>query len=304
MKKIGTYFLLILIISCTSFEYTSNKGKRVKNGKNISLKIEDISNEEPYIKVKLNSNHSNYRGEIYNDDSNRINELLLEEYLYSVVGSEMPSSFGIEALKAQAIASRTYAINNILKPKGINFDLYDTVLSQSYKGKSSEKDNIIKAVRETRGIVLVYKGEIIDALYHSSSGYKTNSSLSYYGKDVPYLQSVEDYVFDKIWDKKIEIKDFMKDFSLKSIENIEDKETVLTVDNKTIPKRKIREKYGLKSSNFTVYKDDIYININGIGYGHGVGMSQYGANELSKLGYKYDEILKHYYTNVELKKIY
>lgn len=309
MRKLIIIISLLTVYSCTGVErynldiirITKNVEKEIEKKEN---KKEKELQQEPYIRVNISSKHKNYRGTIYYKNNIKINEVLLEEYLYSVVASEMPSSFNIEALKAQAVAARTYAINNINNPRSDKFHLYDTVKSQVYKGISSENAKVKRAVDETRGVVAKYDNKTINALYHSSSGTSTNSSLAYYGKDVPYLQEVDDFTEYNTWNVSISKKRFIKDFRLISLENIIDLKNIIIVDNVSINKRKIREKYGLKSSNFTLDIQENTININGVGFGHGVGMSQYGANELSKKGYNYEYILKHYYTGITLEKIY
>ncbi|QSZ26732.1 SpoIID/LytB domain-containing protein [Aceticella autotrophica] len=129
-------------------------------------------------------------------DMTAINVLTLEEYLYGVVPSEMPASWNIEALKAQAVASRTYAAKNTGKYSKYGFDLTDDVFCQVYKGYSNEYSNSNRAVDATKGVVAIYKGSLIDALFHSHSGGFTEDSENYFDNDVPYLKAVEDkYVF-------------------------------------------------------------------------------------------------------------
>lgn len=206
--------------------------------------------------------------------------------MYGVVGNEISANSPIEAIKAQAIAARTYALKQAMNNNKI-YDLYDDTRSQVYKGIKSENENVKKAVDETRGIVILYEGQLIDALYHSCSGHKTKNNEKVFGKKVEYLSSVKDYCSDSKWSYKIK----------KSIYN--------KYKNNF---KKLRQYVGytkIKSSNITSIKTKgNYVYLQGVGFGHGVGMSQKGAINLAKMGYDYNYILTHYYKNVQLKKIY
>ncbi len=136
-----------------------------------------------------------------------VNHLGLEKYLISVVGSEMPKDWPIEALKAQAIAARTYALNQ-LKGKD-EYDVDSTIASQVYLGLESDTDSTRKAVKTTKSLVLMYKGRLIDAVFHSSSGGRTEDSSFVWGRYNPYLKSVVDHDQQSpnySWNKKIDIK--------------------------------------------------------------------------------------------------
>ena len=182
-----------------------------------------------------------YRGELivyaYNKKLTVINRLPMEEYLLGVVPSEMPVSWNIEALKAQAIAARSYATANMNKRGSRGYDLVDTPLDQVYGGASAETKKTNLAVIETKGIVLTYKGKVIPAYYHASSGGRTVSSGAAWATDMPYLKSVK------------------------------------------------------------AFDDGIRKN------GHGVGMSQHGANNLANKGYGAFDILKYFYNNISFSKI-
>lgn len=181
-----------------------------------------------------------YRGELivyaYNKKLTVINRLPMEEYLLGVVPSEMPVSWNIEALKAQAIAARSYATANMNKRGSRGYDLVDTPLDQAYGGASAETKKTNLAVIETKGIVLTYKGKVIPAYYHASSGGRTVSSGAAWATDMPYLKSVK------------------------------------------------------------AFDDGIRKN------GHGVGMSQHGANNLANKGYGAFDILKYFYNNISFQK--
>jgi len=138
-----------------------------------------------------------YRGilRIQNKDNTLtvINDLCLENYLQGVVAMEMPPSWGFEAVKAQAIAARTYAVANMGKHASEGFDLVDTQMDQVYEGINGEWENSNKAILETSGIIMIYDKKPISAMYSSSSGGKTVSAKQSFGNDIPYLQSVAAY---------------------------------------------------------------------------------------------------------------
>lgn len=257
-------------------------------------------------------------------DNEKVLNIPLEEYIVGVVAGEVPATFNIETLKAQAIIARTYALKryNIKN----NYDLENSVSNQVYitkdKMKDKWKDNydtyykkITSAVNETRGLVILHDNKLIDALYFSISSGKTENSEDVFKNNIPYLRSVDspwDKNISKIKDSKtITLNNLRKVFNLKDSKVniiIKEKTTignckVILVNNKEYSCMDFRLKLGLKSTNFTIKeKTDSYV-FETLGYGHGVGLSQYGANELSKQGYKYHKIIEHYYTNVKIKKI-
>lgn len=256
---------------------------------------------------------------VYRNNGKIIN-LELEEYLLGVVGAEMPASFNIEALKAQAILARTYALKSIKNGK----KLTDTVSTQAYKDNSELQkmwkndytkyyEKIKKAVNETKGIVILYNNEYIDAVYHSTSNGKTENSKNVWKNSLPYLVSV-----DSSWDKNVksykketifEINEFCNILKLdveepityEIIHNETGRVRQITINNKTFSGTEFRNLLKLRSADFEIEINDEKVKVTTYGYGHGVGMSQYGANEMAKQGYSYIQILKHYYTGVVIK---
>ena len=258
-----------------------------------------------------------------------INILGIEKYLSSVVGSEMPAKWPLEALKAQAIASRTYA----LKQKGNPiYDIDSTQKNQVYNGLESRTYKTVRAVRSTRSLVLTYKNKLINALFHSSSGGMTENSQDVWKNEYPYLSSVRD--FDRNnpklqWKKKFSSGELQKLFpeigGIKKIEilNITNTGRVKNVQifgkygSDQISGVDIRKRMNLKSTfmRFKFIKDKKYISDNdnsnnpiektlivfGQGSGHGVGMSQWGARYMASKGQKADRILKHFYKGVRIK---
>ena len=252
-----------------------------------------------------------------------VNVLGIEKYLSSVVGSEMPTKWPMEALKAQAIASRTYA----LKQKGnYLFDIDSTQRNQVYNGLESRTYKTNRAVKSTRSLVLTYKNKLINALFHSSSAGMTENSQDVWKNKYPYLSSVKD--FDKKnpkfrWQKKFPNKEltnlFPKIGSLENIEIIDITSTgrvknvklVGAYGSDQISGVDLRNKLGL-NSNFVRFKffeeeknnkvpSKKGLIVFGQVSGHVLGMSQWGAKYLASKGQKAEKILKYFYRGVQIK---
>lgn len=261
---------------------------------------------------------------IKNQEEGTIETLDLEEYIIGVVAGEMPASFEDEALKAQAIAARSYALNKI-KSTNKEYDLLTDITNQVYitKEEMQEKwqeeyekyyDKIKKAVEDTKNLVMMYEGEVITAYYFAMSNGKTEDVSLVFGENIDYLVSV-----DSSWDEnvknflvtnEIEKEEFCEklDISCEEIKIEEIKRTdsnrvdTIKINGKEYKGTKIRALLNLRSTDFDIEIKES-INITTRGYGHGVGMSQYGANEMAKNGATYEEILKYYYKDINLTKI-
>ena len=261
-------------------------------------------------------------------EKNRIDTIPLEEYIVGVLAGEMPIYFELEALKAQAVASRSYAIKRIDYNKDSEYDVVDSVLNQVYLDDEYLKEawngsyikNINKlrtAVNETLDQYLEYDGEVIDALFFSTSNGYTEDSNLVFNLDLPYLKSVK-----SDWDKNtssvfnssvsMSLQEFYEKLGLEyekklDVEILKKSESgrilELKINGVNINARDMYDKLGLKSTDFELKQVGSNVIINTKGYGHGVGMSQYGAEGMAKEGYKYDEILMHYYTGTKIKKI-
>lgn len=268
---------------------------------------------------------------VYNHETKKITVMNSEDYIFGVVAAEMPALYEPEALKAQAVAAYTYACFNRNLNKNEKYDVStDYNVSQSYiseekalknwGSKAEEyKTKIKKAISDTSGYTIKYQGEIILSVYHAISSGKTEDSANVWGKSYPYLKSV-DSSFDKkaenyctevklttselkekmkdMIDKDISPKDYFGDCSLSKTGLVKKIEFC----NKNYTGAKIREILNLRSSNFTVDFSDGEFIFEVYGYGHGVGMSQYGANSLAKDGKNFKEILMHYYNGCSLSK--
>jgi len=248
----------------------------------------------------------------------------LEEYVVGVVAAEMPANFHPEALKAQAIAARTYVL------KSTNYGqtpIEPTVLRQVFYDEDTRKANwqttfdeneqkIKQAVESTKGEVLKYNGELITAMFHSMSNGRTESSKNYSGVDLPYLQSVasadfqaENYLTKKTltleeWNRLLKVNmtlDEVKKIRTK-LNNTGRVEKVIS-GNKEWTGRDFRDLLDLRSTDFTIQVANNKIEITTEGYGHGVGMSQYGADAMAKQGRTAHEILAHYYKDTTIEKM-
>lgn len=248
-------------------------------------------------------------------------EMELEEYVVGVVGAEMPASFNIEALKAQAIAARTYATYFMES----NIILTDTVKTQVYKDNSQLKsmwgsdftkyyNKVVSAVEATRDMHITYNGQTIRALYFSTSNGYTEDSINVWGNSFAYLKSV-----DSSWDKSASsfLRTITKTFDEMSSSlgyevnqntvfevtsrNSSGRVEMLSINDNTYSGVEFRNKFGLRSADFDIVVTSNGIEITTRGYGHGVGMSQYGANGMANMGYNYSQIINHYYQGVKIE---
>lgn len=245
-----------------------------------------------------------------------INIVDLEDYLLSVLPSEMPSSWPLEALKAQAVAARSYAIANIGKHSKEGYDLRATIDDQVYNGVSSENANSNRAVAETEGLILKHEGKPVSAFFHSTSGGSTEVAEHVWGRPVPYLRMVPDY--DDMsphfaWNRKVKVDDMARaigadlgpltSFSIVSrTPSNRVKDTVLVGANgsKTISGETLRKVFKLPSTNFNIVCKDNTLEFLGRGNGHGLGLSQWGARALAEHGYNAAQILTYYYKDVSV----
>lgn len=263
---------------------------------------------------------------LLNESDNSITEVNIEDYIVGVVSAEMPASFEVEALKAQAVAARTYAMYK-KETRNLDYDLIIGTKDQAYQTNEallkkwglSFFNNFLKirnAVIATKGEILTYEGKTINAFYFSmSNGYTENSELVF-KQDLPYLNSVPS-IYDNEslnnyeYTKTIAKEDFCSSLEI-TCDNINIKDIKrsdanrvlnITINEKVFVGTTIRTKLGLRSTDFTIEIDDNDVIITTKGYGHGVGMSQYGANGMATNGDNYESILKHYYQNTEITKI-
>lgn len=267
-----------------------------------------------------------YRGEIAmyvnNSTITPIDFIDSEQYLYGVVPSEMPASWPVEALKAQSVAARTYIISSIGK-HGV-YDICDSVHCQTYNGINSEYQNSTEAVQATAGKCIYSNGSLIEAFYFSSDGGATLSSEDVWGTPLSYLVGKKDiYEKDcKKWERVFTYTDltniaYKKGYGVGNVTALvagyDDNGIVTSLTfkgssgSKTVIKEEVRTAFNvsadgsLSSRNFTVTNGSNGVTVTGKGYGHNCGMSQYGAKAMAEAGKNYIDILKFYYTGVEIK---
>lgn len=255
-----------------------------------------------------------------------ITEIPFEEYIKGVVAGEMPATFELEALKAQAVASRSYAMYQMTATKDKEYDVLNTTANQVYLTDQQLKENwkeeylekinkVKKAVAQTSGEYLTYNNKVINAMFFSTSVGATENSEEVFVSALPYLRSV-----DSAWDEAspvytdtytFKLEDFYNKLNLPFNQNLNIEITSKTSTGRTrslkingteINGRDLAAKLNLRSNYFDIIQNENNVTITTKGFGHGVGMSQYGANGMAKEGYKYDQILKHYYQNTEIKK--
>ncbi len=351
-----------------SIKIIHSKGQTKYSIKNTNGKVFILPKEFNLI-IKNNDNRGvwlgkrRYAGElrvsIKNDKLQVINHIEIDKYLRSVVGSEMPKEFPLAALQAQAVASRTYAMQLLNKKK--DFDIKATEDSQVYLGLESETPITRKAVRSTKSLVMIYQGKLINAVFHSSSGGRTEASGNVWKYQFPYLISVIDYDQNSPkykWSREIpsaKLDDIFNELgginSIKIIKKTKSNRVLKVLiygpkGKKIFDGKTLRKNLNLKSTKFDldlvlrdvsnereIYETDYYINdpslgldkeldqeftpqalppitneyfllIKGLGAGHGVGMSQWGAKNMADKGASFRKILRHYYRGVSINSYY
>ncbi|PLT35848.1 stage II sporulation protein D [Bacillus sp. V5-8f] len=317
-------FVIIMIPAVLVLPFSTEQadGKLLENIEESSSKKTGQTKNEPTLAVPVS---------VYRSESKIVEKLPLESYVIGVVGAEMPADFEIEALKAQAMTARTYIVNQLLSqdtsglPKGAV--VTDTVQHQVYKNNEELKKiygseynekikKIAKAVNDTKGQIITYDGKPITASFFSTSNGYTENSEALWGSPRPYLKSVS-----SPWDKEISEKFFSKkvmavaDFEKRLGVKVTDGNQIGTITSRTPGKRvgvvefngkkltgkEIREALELRSADFSWERKGKNIVITTKGFGHGVGMSQYGANGMALEGRNAEEIVKHYYQGVAIQ---
>lgn len=285
---------------------------------------------EQEISMKQKASTSDLSVSVMRMNSEEIEDVPLEDYVIGVVAAEMPvAEFELEALKAQSLAARTYIVYHMLHQKNVGEShVTDTTADQVYKNEdelrelwganyNQNMEKLTKAVMDTNGEIITNNhAPIFPAFFSTSNGYTENSE-DYWKDELPHLRSVP-----SPWDKESPQFLNQETFTIKEIENalgIElPKENsfpieVTRTEGKRVKQlvladyeftgREIREKLALKSSDFTIEQNNDHLIFTTKGYGHGIGMSQYGANGMAKEGKTYEEIVKYYYQDIEISTI-
>lgn len=311
MKKILT--LTFVFVAVPSFLMLTS----LKEEEKLNVKEEIITN---------NTNDNDIEIKVLQTKKNKIIILNIEDYVKGVVAGEMPISFELEALKAQAVAARTYALRRINYNN--EYDVVDTVMNQVYKdeetlkrewGSNYEKyiNKINSAVNETRGEYVDYNGTYADTLFFSTSVGITENSEEIFGTKLAYLQSVSsnwDEEVSPVYEEKNTFtrKEFCDKLSLKDCSKIyvnilEETSTgrikKLSINNKIFTGTNFSYLLGVRSNYFSIYIENNNVIVKTKGFGHGVGMSQYGAEGMSLNGYNYKDIIEHYYQGTSLKNL-
>ena len=336
MKKYFIYFFAFIFICFllpalltkrnmeTSVETEKNASQEeIKDDKETGLSEYDYKN---YGTIKL-----------LHHETGEIEEVALDTYLCNVVSAEMPADYEFEALKAQAVVARTYTIYKIQNKKHENADICDdSTCCQAWVSKetrlarweeSQRESNwakIEQCVKDTKGKIITYEGKPINAFFHANSGGTTELPVNVWGgTGLPYLQVVEtigeegytqyssevtlsqEELLNKLKAKYDDIQINFNDNEDVRILEYTDSNRVKTVKfgNHEISGVEARSLLGLKSTNFEIIKEGETIKFSVKGYGHGVGMSQTGADTMAKEGSNYEDIIKHFYIGVEIKEV-
>ncbi|MDO9287162.1 MAG: SpoIID/LytB domain-containing protein [Thermodesulfovibrionales bacterium] len=246
-----------------------------------------------------------------------INEIPFEDYIKSVVLAEVGANWEMEALKAQAVVSRTYAVYQKNANGNYYYHLTSSVLHQAYKGNSSDT-RIAYAVEKTSGEILTFNNKPIEAFYHSTAGARTELPEEVFGKSYPYLKSVEASCQTSpywVWERKVPLSEIEKSLNVSGVKDItiksrtstgRVKELCIDTDSSqdTIKATELRRLLGwqkLPSTNFSLVRDGDSIIFEGTGYGHGVGLCQWSSLEMAKKGKSYKEILSFFYPGTEIQ---
>ncbi len=278
----------------------------------------------------VNINGKPYRGIVeisfYDKGLLAVNELPLEDYLVGLINCEISSTWPIEAIKAQAVIARTYAVNRRAARRNALYHLESSVIDQVYNGCEIEDNRARRGVSETAGEVLTYDGAVIQAFYHSNCGGKTEAAENVWGTSIPYLKGV-DCQYCKLspssaWDQKLSLKELeerLKAAGFKATGLIDIRagvrnssgrlKNVIAVTQRgefAIPGDQFRKAVGygiIKSTNFTVRVTNGDALFSGLGNGHGVGLCQWGAKQRALEGFSFSEILTYYYPGTEPKQL-
>ena len=314
MKKNFILFIGVLILIPTfviSIIFKSLKYESAYNNDNTNKtteKITTVINENENIQyITINKNEEYIK-------------LDLEEYIIGVVAGEMPASFEMEALKAQAVASRTYAIYKTLNNSEMNVttddQVYITIGDMKIKWENdfdTYYEKVKKAVLSTKNVIMKQNDKVFKSFYFSMSNGYTEDSALVFGES--NLKSVSSPWDNESLNKFIVETAFTKEelISLLNIKNINKIEILerdktnrvskILVNEKTYTGIEFRKLLNLRSTDFIIEEKNNEYIVTTKGYGHGVGMSQYGANGMAKENYTYEEILKYYYNNIEITKI-
>lgn len=259
-----------------------------------------------------------------------VNQVSMEDYLKGVVPCEIVPSWQMDAIKAQAVAARTYAMFHKNGYRSLGYDVTDDTRTQVYRGASAETEATNRAVMETAGEVVTYNGSPIDAVFHASGGGYTENCENVWGSAVPYLKGVPEDKYATPWKKTVSLSSFtkladvgkLKGIKLSALHIGEAHKTsdrgisgrvksvtlVGSKGNRVVSGDRLQQMYDLSSTLFDLSVSGNQLVITGYGYGHGLGLSQWGAEAMAEKhgGSKdyYKTILMHYFTGTKVEKVY
>ncbi|SET25014.1 stage II sporulation protein D [Salinibacillus kushneri] len=326
LKKVSIFVVLVLVAIVVIIP-TAIVTPFIGAGTNEDYQLENATAED--LPDKKKAEEDSYVVSVFRSQEQSVDDVPLEQYVAGVVASEMPAEFELEALKAQSLAARTYIVKYVLNEEGDEKQdpITDTVQHQVYKSEEELKkiwggdfswkmEKIKKAVAATKGQIITYKEQPITPSFFSTSNGYTENAEDYWQNPVPYLVSVEspwDQQSPKFRDQKIvTISEAEKALGINFDSNPvlgEIKRTssnrveTMNIAGKQFTGREIREALKLQSSDFKVEQKNQHLIFTTKGNGHGVGMSQYGANGMAKEGHSYKDIIKHYYKDTSISKI-
>ena len=338
MKKILIYLLSFILIIFIIPALLTRRTSPVNSNEKISNQEEQNDENQTQTSNQNEYNYSKYGTiSLLHKKTGEVEQVNLDGYLCNVVSAEMPANYEIEALKAQAIVARTYTIYKILNKKHDTADICDdSTCCQAWISKDdrlarweesqreSNWQKIVSAVNDTKGKVITYDNKPIDAFFHSNSGGVTEVPVNVWGgTGYPYLQSVEtsgedaytqyssevvltqEQLINKLKEKYSDISiDFSNSDDIKIMEYTESTRVkTVKFGNHEISGVEARSLLGLRSTNFEISIDGDNIKFSVKGYGHGVGMSQTGADSMAKQGSNAEDIIKHFYTGVEISEV-
>lgn len=327
MKKV-LMIILSFVLLCFIIPIIFSNKKQVEVAKEIEK--EELSQE--------NYEYNKYKTvKLLHKETGQVEELAMDEYLYGVVSAEMPANYELEALKAQAVVARTYTAYKMEHAgKHSEADICDdssccqawiTKEKRLSRWNENEKESnwnkIVEAVNSTAGKIITYNGEPINAFFHANSGGTTETVSNVWGgTDYPYLQSVEtsgeegysqyestvtltkDELIEKVKEKHPEIEiDYNIENAIKITEYTESgRVKTIQIGNIAISGVEARTIFGLRSAKFNVEVGE-NITFSVMGYGHGVGLSQTGADSMAKQGSNFEQIINHYYAGIKIENI-
>ena len=329
MKKMLYYILIFTLII---FIIPAILTKKERNITAVTEETKEPQEEKQPIDLT-----SDKKIKLLHAATGEVEETNLEQYICNVVSAEMPASYELEALKAQAIVARTYTLYKVQHPKHEEADICDSstccqawlskedrLAKWEEKERESNWEKIVQCVSDTKGKIITYENEPINAFFHSNSGGTTETASDVWGGDnLPYLQVVQtageegyqqfssensftfDELLNKLKEKYGDISiDFSKNDDIKTLDYTESgRVKTIKFGNHELSGVETRTLLGLKSTNFEFYINDNRITFVVKGYGHGVGMSQTGADSMAKEGCTAEDIIHHFYANVSITNI-